>query len=74
MNFVYYRVKTNKEKFTEILPNLLLTPPYKCASAMPKAKQAKDERRREWFVGLSSYYFMVHPNSSLPVHMCEHSL
>ena len=55
MYFVYYKIKTNKEKFTEILPNLLLTPPYKCASAMPKAKQAKDERRREWFVGLSSY-------------------
>ena len=59
---MYYKVKLcNKEKSTEILPPLLLTPPsYVGTSARPREnsqQKVRYERRIECFVGLSTYKY-----------------
>ena len=35
--------KTNKDKYKDIIPPLLLKPPYICARAMPRAKKDKQK-------------------------------
>ena len=34
---------SNKHKYTEIVPILLLTPPYICACAMPRAQKGQQK-------------------------------
>ena len=57
------KIKTKKDKSTEIVPSLLLTPPNICACAMPRAKKGQQKvpilKKTTGLCPSRSYYYGV---------------
>ena len=63
--------KTKKDKSTEIVPSLLLTPPNICACAVPRAKNGQQKvpilKKRTGLCPSRSHYYVlsvVHDNQN----------